>query len=41
MIYSLNLNTRFQLKETTNDISEILDGIKSQDEKLKALERIY
>lgn len=33
-----NLNKSLQLKETTNDISEILDGIKSQDEKVKALE---
>lgn len=36
-----NLNKSLQLKETTNDISEILDGIKSQDEKLKALERSF
>lgn len=36
-----NLNKSLQLKETTNDISEILDGIKSQDEKIKALERSF
>ncbi|MBK9551794.1 MAG: hypothetical protein IPO45_06305 [Saprospiraceae bacterium] len=33
-----NLNKSLQLKEATNDISEILDGIKSQDENVKALE---
>lgn len=36
-----NLNKSLQLKETTNDISEILDGIKSQDEKVKALEHSF
>lgn len=36
-----NLNKSLQLKEATNDISEILDGIKSQDEKVKALERSF
>lgn len=35
------LNKSLQLKETTNDISEILDVIKSQDEKVKALERSF
>lgn len=36
-----DLNKSLQLKETTNDISKILDGIKSQDEKVKALERSF
>ena len=36
-----NLNKSLQLKETTNNISEILDGIKFQDEKVKALERSF
>lgn len=37
----LELNKSLQLKETTNDISKILDGIKSQDEKVKAVERSF
>lgn len=36
-----NLNKSLQLKETTTDIPEILDGIKSQDEKVKALEHSF
>lgn len=35
------LNKSLQLKETTNDISEILDGIKSRDKKVKALEHSF
>ncbi len=36
-----DLNKSLQLKETTDDISEILDGIKSQGEKVKAVERSF
>jgi exonuclease SbcC len=36
-----DLNMSLQLKEPKNDISEILDEIKSQDEKVKALERSF
>lgn len=36
-----NLNKSLQLNETTNNISEILDGINSQNEKIKALERSF
>lgn len=36
-----DLNKFLQLKETTNDISEILERIKSQSEKIKAVERSF
>ncbi len=36
-----DLNKSLQLRETTNDISEILDGIKSRNEKVKALEHSF
>lgn len=36
-----DLNKSLQQKETKNDISEILDEIKSQDEKVKAVERSF
>lgn len=37
----LELNKSFQLRETTNDISEILDGIISRGEKVKGIENSF